>query len=300
MSSPPPLPAPPRSLPSGAPYHSGACRQGRQCRNGSLLECLYGPSNLVYDQTALARGNWFRHARWVTNNVRTDIAVVCRRTPEDLEGLVRRVPMQIETFAAGRDWQVLVVGCQLKRRPSQESMVHWIKCPRSESLCGAKVKETNENLFPLQEADLAFALEMLERSPPATTEEIVRNMEMRMDVRASRCTYIKEQQQKLQVTEATLSWGRIFTAVAHNLTPFLKLRKWTSPYGSDRGARMVCATRTYLLVHLLVACAVVLLCGRDHGLRMFVGRLRILPTAKMGEACHGHAACIECRLVQLD
>jgi hypothetical protein len=113
---------------------------------------------------ALARGNWFLHAGWVTNKVRTDIAMVCWRTPEDLQGLVRRVAMQIETFAAGRDWQVLVVGCQLKDESSQETTVHWIKCPRNESLCGAKVKETNENLFPLQEADLAFALDMLERS----------------------------------------------------------------------------------------------------------------------------------------
>lgn len=66
---------------------------------------------------ALARGNWFLHAGWVTNKVRTDVAVVCWRTPEDLQGLVRRVAMQIETFAAGRDWQVLVVGCQLKDQP---------------------------------------------------------------------------------------------------------------------------------------------------------------------------------------
>ncbi|KAF7166919.1 hypothetical protein CNMCM5623_000456 [Aspergillus felis] len=231
---------------------------------------------------ALARDNWFLHAGWVTNDVRTDVAVVCWRTPEDLEGLARRVAMQIDTFAAGRDWQVLVVGCQLKGQPSQESTVHWIKCPRSESLCGAKVKETNENLFPLQEADLAFALEMLERSPPATTEEIVREMETRMDVRASRCTYIKEQQQELQVTEATLSWGWIFTTVDHNLTPFLKLGKWTSPYGSDRGARMVCATRMYLLVHLLVACAVGLMAAAT-GRGLAVWFMTVRPTlATMG------------------
>ncbi|EAW14984.1 uncharacterized protein ACLA_003970 [Aspergillus clavatus NRRL 1] len=225
---------------------------------------------------ALARGNWFLHSGWVTNTLRTDIAVVCWRSPEDLQGLIRRVAMQIESLGAG-EWQVLVVGCQLEEEPSKESKVHWIRCPRGENLCGARIKATDGYLFPLSNEDLDYAVAMLEQSPPASMEDIVHEMEARREKRPSRVSYLSEQPQEAQMNATKLSWGYIFTSVEHHITPFLKLKKWTSSYGADRGSTMVCATRMYLLVHLLISCAVGLMAAAT-GRGLAVWFMTVRPT----------------------
>ncbi|KAF7597168.1 hypothetical protein BBP40_009507 [Aspergillus hancockii] len=213
---------------------------------------------------ALTRGNWFLHSGWNNGRVRTDIAVVCWSSPAELQDLARRVAIQIETFGAAQ-WQVLVVGRQLKKgqdpvqdkqgasqpaAASQDGLVRWIRCPRTERFCGTKVKETDENLFPLNNQDLQDGLDMLDSSPPLPAEDIVREMNRRRDSRASRGTYLSEQHQEMQVNSAQLSWGYIFTGVEHHLTPYLKLAKWSSPYGADRGL-MAAATGRGLAVWLL-------------------------------------------------
>lgn len=228
-------------------------------------------------ENALSRGNWFMHSGWSNGSLRTDIAIVHWQSDNDLTGIARRIAMQIETF--GDDWQVLILGRKVKTVGNKEnqSMVHWIKSPRTERFCGARVKATDEVLFPLREQDLLDALDMLKQTPPMSTKDIVDDMSKRQDVRASRVTYLSEQNNEMQVNVGHLSWGYIFTSVDHNMTPFLALKTWTGPHGTDRGATMICAIRMYLLVHLLVACAIGLMAAAT-GRGLAVWLMAVRPT----------------------
>ncbi|KAJ6113332.1 hypothetical protein N7523_006649 [Penicillium sp. IBT 18751x] len=228
-------------------------------------------------ESALSRGNWFLHSGWSNGKVRTDIAIVHWQTAADLKGLARRIAMQIETF--GEKWQVVVLGQQTKQVENREneSVIHWIKSPRTERFCGAKVKTTGENLFRLSEQDLMDALDMLKQTPPTPIKDIVEEMATRQDTRTSRVTYLSEQHHEMQVNSGQLSWGYIFTSVDHQQTPFLALKRWTGIHGTDRGARMICATRLYLLVHLLIACAVGLMAAAT-GRGLAVWLMAVRPT----------------------
>lgn len=226
---------------------------------------------------SLSRGNWFLHSGWSNGSMRTDIAIVHWQSVNELRDLARRIAIQIETF--GDKWQVLVLGQQIKtvENRENESVIHWIKSPRTERFCGAKVKATGENLFRLSEQDLMDALDMLKQTPPTSVKDIVEEMTNRQDTRASRVTYLSEQHQEMQVNSGQLSWGYIFTSVDHQQTPFLTLKRWTGLHGTDCGARMNCATRMYLLVHLLVACTVALMAAAT-GRGLAVWLMAVRPT----------------------
>lgn len=137
--------------------------------------------------------------------MRTHIAIVHWRSVNDLRGLARRIAMQIETF--GEDWQVLVLGRRIKtaENGANESVIHRIKSPRTERFCGAKVKSTDENLFPLREQDMLDALDMLKQILPMPAKDIVEEMTNRLDTRASRVTYLSEQHHEMQANVGQLS-----------------------------------------------------------------------------------------------
>lgn len=168
--------------------------------------------------------------------------------------------------------------------------MHWIKCPRTERFCGAKVvKETDENFFPLSEQDLLDAMTMLRQSPSVSVNEILQEMDLRRDTCASRVTYLSEQQHELQVNAGQLSFAYVFTAVEHKRTPYLDLKTWTGPYGSDRGTRMVCAMRMYTLVHLLIACAVALMAAATgRGLAVWLMTVRLTVMTLGGQNVNGN------------
>lgn len=238
---------------------------------------------------ALSRENWFLHSGWTNGGVRTDIAIVHWRSINDLRALSRRIAMQIETFGDG--WQVLVLGRQIKATGNggEEGVIHWIKSPRSERFCGAKVKTTNQNLFPLSEQDLMDALDMLKQTPPMSISDIVEEMTRRKDTRASRVTYLSEQHQEMQVNIGQLSWGYIFTSVDHHPTPFLALKSWTGSHGTERGSTMICAIRMYLLVHILIACAVGLMAAATgRGLAVWLMAVRPTISTMGGKNVNGN------------
>ncbi|KAF7714210.1 Uncharacterized protein PECH_000296 [Penicillium ucsense] len=240
---------------------------------------------------ALSRGNWFLHSGWSNGSMRMDIAIVHWQSASDLTSLARRIAMQIETF--GDKWQVLVLGQEVKKsdfeKKENESVIHWIKSPRSERFCGAKVKSTGENLFRLREHDLVDALDMLKQTPPVPAKAIVEELLRREDTRASRPTYLSEQHNEMKANSGQLSWGYIFTNIDHQQSPFLALKRWTGPNGIDRGARMVCATRMYLLVHLLIACAVGLMAAATgRGLAVWLMTVRPTISTMGGKDVNGN------------
>ncbi|KAI2794233.1 hypothetical protein POX_a00824 [Penicillium oxalicum] len=245
---------------------------------------------------ALARGNWFLHSGWSNGSMRMDIAMVHWESARDLTALARRIAMQIETF--GDKWQVLVLGQEMKKTPAtgtdgggkdKEGVIHWIKSPRSERFCGAKVKGTGENLFRLRESDLMDALNMLNETPPVPVKDIVEELIQREDTRASRPTYLSEQHNEMKANSGQLSWGYIFTNIDHQQSPFLALKRWTGPNGIDRGARMICATRMYLLVHLLIACAVGLMAAATgRGLAVWLMAVRPTISTMGGKNVNGN------------
>jgi hypothetical protein len=223
---------------------------------------------------ALSRGNWFLHSGWANGPVRTDVVIICWRSREDLHQIARRVSMQIEVFAD--DWEVLVLGREV-RGSATESVAHWVKSPHSERLCGTKVKATDETMFPLSLDDIADGIAMLMQTPKVHVNDIVQELSQRRDTRASRVTYLSEQDKELQVNAGQLSWGYIFTSVRHRETPYLSLSTWTGRYGTDRGAVMKTATRMYVMVHLMVSCAVGIM-GAASGRGLAVWIMAIRPT----------------------
>ena len=82
--------------------------------------------------------------------------------------------MQIEAF--GDDWEVLVLGRELKGSQAHDSIVHWIKSPRFEGLCTSKILQTAENMFPLDEADIAEGLDMLKQPLMISLKHLASNV----------------------------------------------------------------------------------------------------------------------------
>lgn len=224
---------------------------------------------------ALSRGNWFLHSGWNNGSVRTDVVLICWRTRKDLHQLARRVSMQIEVFAD--DWEVLVLGREVKGSTRTEILAHWIKSPHSERFGGTKVKATDENMFPLNLDDIADGIAMLRQTPKVHVNEVVQELNARRDIRASRLTYLSEQDKELQVNAGQLSWGYLFTSVVHKETPYLSLSTWSGQHSIARGGLLKAATRMYVLVHLMVSCAVGLM-GAASGRGFAVWLMVIRPT----------------------
>ena len=224
---------------------------------------------------ALSRGNWFLHSGWNNGPVRTDVVLICWRSREDLHQIARRVSMQIEAF--GDEWEVLVLGREIKESPDAESVAHWVKSPHSERFCGTKVKATDENMFPLSLDDITDGVAMLMQTPKVHVNDIVQELSQRRDVRASRVTYLSEQDKELQVNAGQLSWGYIFTSATHHETPYLSLSLMTGQFATTRVAVMKTTMRMYAMVHLLVSCAVGLM-GAASGRGLAVWIMALRPT----------------------
>lgn len=88
---------------------------------------------------------------------------------------------QVEVYAD--DWEVLVVGRKLKRSDTQDT-VQWIKSPQTEGLCGARIEETDEIMFPLSDGDITHASNMLRRNPELPIHDIIQELIGKRDLRA--------------------------------------------------------------------------------------------------------------------
>ena len=225
--------------------------------------------------SALSGGDWILQSGWNNGKLRTDVALICWRSPQDLRALALRVAMQIETFAD--EWEVLVVGRELKETSGRESSVHWIKSPRYEGLCPSRVKATGEPIFPLTEDDIAEGLIMLKQTPKVHADEIAKVLNEKCDTRATRCTNVQEMYRDSMNSKNQPSFAYHFTNVENNETPYLALSHQTGQYGLDRSAKMECASRMYFLVHIMVATAVGLM-GAASGRGLAVWLMAIRPT----------------------
>ncbi|MCJ1426875.1 hypothetical protein MMC29_004778 [Sticta canariensis] len=225
--------------------------------------------------TSLSRGDWVLQSGWNNGRMRTDVALICWRSPEDLRALAFRVSMQIEAF--GDDWEVLVLGRELKGSQAHDSIVHWIKSPRSERLCTSKIPQTAENMFPLDEADIAEGLDMLKQTPKVHADDIAQALGLKRNTSASRCTTIGEMRGSLDAVNSQSSFSYHFTNVDNEETPYVSLSHRTGQYGSNRCSTMNCASRMYFLVHMMVASAVGLM-GAASGRGLAVWLMAIRPT----------------------
>lgn len=225
--------------------------------------------------TSLSCGDWVLQSGWNNGKLRTDVALICWRSPEDLRALAFRVSMQIEAF--GDDWEVLVLGRELKGSQTHDSIVHWIKSPRSEGLCTSKILQTAENMFPLDEADIAEGLDMLKQTPKVHADDIAQALGLKHNTSASRCTSLGEMRGSLDAVNSQPSFSYHFTNADHEETPYVSLSRQTGQYGSNRCATMNCTSRMYFLVHMMVASAVGLM-GAASGRGLAVWLMAIRPT----------------------
>lgn len=225
---------------------------------------------------ALSRDNWFLHSGWHNGKLRTDIVLICWRTPQELHRLALQVSMQIEAFAFN-EWEVLVIGKQLKSPSTVESTAHWIKSPHHENLCPSKAKQAGGNAFPLNEADITEGLTLLQQMPKKSIANIVEIMSQKCDLQATRCAFVSEMYRELENNQIQPSFANVFTKVDGDESPYQSLKHWTGQYGSNRGSSMKCATRMYVMVHITVAAAVGLM-GAASGRGLAVWLLAIRPT----------------------
>ncbi|KAL9104736.1 MAG: hypothetical protein Q9163_000348 [Psora crenata] len=209
---------------------------------------------------ALSRGNWFLHSGWHHG---------------ELQRLALQVSMQIEAFAFN-EWEVLVLGKRLKGPPTAESTAHWIKSPHHESLCPSRVKHTGENMFPLNEADIAEGIALLQEMPKRPVADIVQTLSQRCNFQATRCAYVSEMYREMHNNETQASFANVFTKVDGDGSPYQSLEHWTGQYGSNRGSSMKCASRMYVVVHIMVAAAIGLM-GAASGRGLAVWLLAIRP-----------------------
>lgn len=226
--------------------------------------------------SSLSQGNWYLHSGWNHGKIRTDVALIYWRSPRELRGLARRVAMQVDAYAD--DWEVLVLGHKLKRSDTQGT-VHWIKSPHTEGLCAVRVKETDEIMFPLSNADITDACNMLQRKPEIPIHQIVQELIRKRDLRATRCTYAAEMVGEVHANEISPSWANTFTKVSRADNPYMSLILRSGQQGTDRGAVMNCALRMYGAVHIMVSCAVGLM-GAASGRGLAVWIMAIRPTLR--------------------
>jgi hypothetical protein len=225
---------------------------------------------------AHSRGNWFLHSGWHNGKLRTDIVLICWRSPLDLQRLALQVSMQIEAFAFN-EWDVLVLGKQLKGTSVEESTAHWIKSPHHQSLCPSKAKQTGENMFPLNETDIAEGMALLKQTPKIPVADIVQELSQKRNTQATRCTFVSEMYREMDNNQTQPSFAQVFTKVEADESPYQSLKHWTGQYGSNRGASMKSASRMYVVVHITVAAAIGLM-GAASGRGLAVWLLAIRPT----------------------
>lgn len=225
--------------------------------------------------TSLWRGDWFLESGWNNGKLRTDVALICWRSPLDLRALALRVSMQIEVF--GDSWEILALGRELKGSQAQESIIQWIKNPRYEGFCTSKVMQTGENMFPLDETDIAEGLNMLKQTTKAHADDIVQALGPKRNTSASRCTSLTEMYGGVDAMKSQTSFSYHFTKAGHAETPYVSLSHETGQYGSSRCSSMQCSFRMYFLVHMMVASAVGLM-GAASGRGLAVWLMAIRPT----------------------
>ncbi|KAL8739265.1 MAG: hypothetical protein Q9190_007866 [Brigantiaea leucoxantha] len=225
---------------------------------------------------ALSRGNWFLHSGWHNGKLRTDVALICWRSPAELQRLALQVSMQIEAFAFN-EWEVLVLGKQLKNTSTAECTAHWIKSPHHENLSPSKVKATGQNMFPLDETDIADGIALLQEVPKIPVADIVQALSQRCQLPATRCALASEMARELENNELQPSFAHVFTKTDADDSPYQSSSHWTGQFGSNRGSSMKCASRMYVMVHITVAAAIGLM-GAASGRGLAVWLLAIRPT----------------------
>ena len=204
---------------------------------------------------ALSRDNWFLHSGWNNGRLRTDVAVICWRSPLDLQRLAIQVSMQVETFAL-ISWDVLVVGKRLKNNLTAETTVHWIKSPHHESLCPSRARQTGESVFPLAEIDIDRGIALLQETPARSVAEVTDILAKECDLPATRCAFMTEIYKEVENSGLQASFANIFTKVDAEESPFQSLDHWTGQHASSRGSIMKSMTRMYVVVHMTVATAI--------------------------------------------
>lgn len=253
-----------------------SCVSGRVVNAVSSISCSIRVTRRAAEVSrALQDGDWVLHSGWKNGRLRTDVAIICWRSQKDLRALALRVAMQTESFAD--DWEVLIVGRELKGSSGRKSSAHWIKSPRCDDLSPCKVKATAENMFPLSADDIAEGLVMLKQTPKVHPDAIAQVLHLKRDTRASRCTAFAEMQREVALTKPQPSFACHFTNVENAETPYLSLSHETGQLGSSRCAKMDCAFRMYVLVHIMVAAAVGLM-GAAAGRGLAVWLMVIRPT----------------------
>lgn len=248
---------------------------GRVTNAVSIFSSVRVGRRIACITTSLSRGDWVLQSEWNNRKLRTDVAQICWRSPEDLHALAFRVSMQIEAF--GDDWEVLVLGRELKGSQAHDSIVRWIKSPRFEGLCTSKILQTAENMFPLDEADIAEGLDMLKHTPKVHADDIAQALGLKRNTSASRCTSLGEMRGSLDAVNSQPSFSYHFTNADHEETPYVSLSRQTGQYGSNRCATMNRTSRMYFLVHMMVASAVGLM-GAASGRGLAVWLMAIRPT----------------------
>ena len=241
----------------------------------SIFACTRVALRVARITGVLKRGNWFLHSGWHNGKLRTDVVVICWRSPAELRKLALQVSMQIEAFAFN-EWEVLVVGKQLNRESTAECTAHWIKSPHHENLCASKSKLDGSNVFPLSEEDLAEGVALLQEMPEKSVSDIVNKLTQKCDLQPSRCTFISEMYRQLENNENQPSFANVFTKVDADDSPYQTLNHWTGPYGSNRGSSMKSASRMYIMVHVTVAVGIGLM-GAASGRGLAVWLLAIRP-----------------------
>jgi hypothetical protein len=241
------------------------------------IAAIYSSAHIVVRArqvyTALSRGNWFLHSGWNNGHIRTEVALVHWRTPEELRQLSRRVALEIEVF--GDRWEVLVLGHQIRGQGSEGS-VHWIKSPRSAGVAVSKFKADGQNAFPLSHSDIADGITMLQSQGKSHLGGIVQDLGQKAELKGTRVALLNEMPH-LENSDTGASWAKIFTSIDHQESPFLGLSRWTGQYGTDRGCNMNCASRMYFVVLITVSCAIGLM-GAASGRGLAVWVMAVKPT----------------------
>ena len=225
---------------------------------------------------AVARENWFIHSGWRHGQVRTDVVIIRWKTPGELRRLSRRVAMQIDVFAG--NWEVLIVGRKVTGS-ADDGNIHWIKHPRSDRLCTSKLKETGENMYPLQEEDVLDAAASFREQRTPSIDEVINDLYTLMDRRPTRCAFMYEIATEIQSNDSFPSFATTFTGIGRDHNAYLALEHSTGLYGTERSSILHSATFMCCAVHMMVTCAVGLM-GVASGRGLSVWLMVIRPALR--------------------
>jgi hypothetical protein len=201
---------------------------------------------------SLRRGDWTIFSGWDNGLTRMDVVVISWKTPQYLKNLVLQVSTQIAGLT--RTWEIIVVGRKLTEDSQMSPNACWIQSPRCADFCTARVMETRAPFFPLSLEQIEAACALLQGNL-IPIDQIIYNLVVTREFRATRCAYVNEVPAEVQ---QGMTPARFFTGFQHKETniPFVALSGRTGQFGVSRSIVMACATLMYAMLHLTVAVAV--------------------------------------------